>query len=78
MTYKTLSYIHNLLVNAEQSASLKVKWQYETFCEKRDLYDDRLINKGEFESCEREREQLLEERRLASEALEEFENQDWR
>lgn len=78
MTFKTLSYIHNCLINAENSARLKLKWFDESdYLPALDDLDDNLISKFRFEEIKAQRDQLREEHCAAYDALCEFEDKQW-
>ena len=78
MTYKTLSFIHNLLVNVVHTAALKVKWQPEDYNEKYDLFARGIITENDFNESKATREELLEEHSKAAAALADFERKEWR
>lgn len=78
MTFKTLSYIHNLLINAENSARLKLKWFDESdYFPAQDDFDEKLISRSRFEEIKAQHDQLREEHRAAFDALCEFEDKRW-
>lgn len=78
MTYKTMSFIHNLLTNKEQETALKLKWTREAFYEAEESFATGAITKSELQTYEDHKERALAEHLEAAAALEEFENQDWR
>ena len=78
MTYKTMSFIHNLLVNKEQVTALKLQQAREDFYQAEEDFNTGAITKREFQTAEEDKERALAEHREASAALDEFENQDWR
>ena len=77
MTIKTLSYIHNLLINAEASAAIKLKWTRDTFNQAADDYDAGAISKSRYESAKDDYDRMFKEHCEASAALQEFEQRDW-
>ena len=50
MTIKSLSYIHNLLVNEEQKASLKLKWIREEWVQATDDFESGAISEENYRS----------------------------
>lgn len=78
MTYKTLSYIHNLLVNAEQKADCKMRWFYECdYCPAKDDFSAGSITKSRFEEIKTQYEELRKEYYAAYDALKDFEDKRW-
>ena len=77
MTIKTLSYIHNLLINAEASAALKLKWHNEDYHQAIDDYKEKIISKSKYEEVKAVHDQLYEEHSRAYAALREFEDKEW-
>lgn len=77
MTIKTLSYIHNLLINAESSAALKRKWAREAFNQATDDYENDVISRSQLDSAEADYDRLYKEHCEASAALQDFEQREW-
>ena len=78
MTYKTLSYIHNLLVNREYALSQKVEELRKEFYNAEHLFDQELISRSELDTAETKYRDLDEEHRAVRSALQEFEYKEWR
>lgn len=78
MTIKTLAYIHSLLINAEHSAALKLKWHNESdYYQAIEDYKEKAITKSQYEEIKEIHNQLYEEHRKAFDALQEFEAKEW-
>lgn len=77
MTIKTLSYIHNLLVNAEQSAALKVSWMRDEMNQAQDDFDLGAIPEGKYRSIKEQYDSLRADHNRAIDALREFEEKEW-
>lgn len=77
MTIKTLSYIHNLLVNDEQKASLKKKWMWDELCHAERDYDEGAISKERYLSFQEQYNEAKADYSRACDALREFEEKEW-
>lgn len=78
MTYKTLSYIHNLLVNRDYVLSQKVDELRKEFYEAEHLYEQELLSRNELDSAETKYRDVYAEQSELRSALREFEHKEWR
>lgn len=77
MTIKSLSYIHNLLVNEEQKASLKLKWIREEWVQATDDFESGAISEENYRSMKDQYYEAKEEHDRAFRVLSEFEEKEW-
>ena len=78
MTIKTLSFIHDLLVNEEHSAALKLKWYHESdYSPAIDMYKEKSMTKARYEEIKAKHDELYEKHERALDALIEFEAKEW-
>lgn len=77
MTIKTLEYIHNLLINAEQSAELKVSWMRDEFTQAADDFENGIIAESKYRDIKDQYFTLRADHGRAYEALQDFESKEW-
>lgn len=77
MTIKTLSFIHDLLVEEERKALRVSDWLYEIYAKARDDFEDGKIPESEVNPKEKEYETARSYHGKAYEALREFEAKEW-
>ena len=77
MTIKTLSFIHDLLVEEERRALRVSDWLYDIYAKARDDFEDGKISESEVKSKEKEYDTAKSYHSKAYDALREFEAKEW-